>query len=463
MVAAPAEFVPEATAIEVAANAPEKTASAPDDLAKYYSERAKARPAMTFARPVEAVPVLVPVKKAPVKAAPRKPAPPPKPLSEELAAAVAVVLGGATEGAPGLTTTPFTLLEREAVSRVERRIQRIKFAKIGAWALLGAFILHFAITRVFYRTPTDDALQAYGQKMAGTVVPYYSSLLQPFQVDGTVVALNEAVDSKHLRYAVEVTLRLRESLYKPAFTNGTASYRQLQESLQSARAQELKFKLLEGKEGPEAPALPLLIQVSHRAGDTLVVRVPFEARRFGWAWRLGAPLLASRSTNRRIEGDALQRFASSPYLVYESSGTLSEIRRRSALARNYIIAVTKEVQKRSNVQAVADGPILAAQSAPIARPPILPSVAGEVALPAAATQAAIDPNASLAGFDPDAPAIVVPGLTPKEFDPNAPAIELPAAAGAQPPVVAAAPAAGLAITVPGLVDRRRVESAMPKR
>lgn len=379
------------------------------------------------------------------------------PMSAELAAAVAA----ATAGGAGTTAAPFiTVMQKEAVAREMRVLRRIRLAKLGLAALAGVVLLHFAITRIFYRAPTADALGAHAQSLTSAVVPLYSGLLQPLQVEGAVVTLNEAVDSRHLRYAAEVTLRLREALFVPAFSNGTKEYRQLQESLQSARAQELKFKLFEGTEAPDAPELPLLIQLSHRAGESLVVRVPFEARRIGWVWRLGPPVLINRSVNRSIEGDALMRYAGSPYLVYEDAGTLAEIRRRMRLARIYIIAVAKEVQKRSNVEAVADvaiepGPRVASLADTVA-------VAAGEPLPSAGPPAVRDFPAGPAGFDPNAPAIVVPGLTRAEFDPNAPAIVEPTLPPPPAPTPAQrpAPADGLSITVPGLIEVRRPSAGM---
>ena len=421
--------------------------------AKYYSERGISRPVIADLVRAPEPKTSAEKKAARVTATAQKQTA----ISAELAAAVAA----ATAGVPGATSAPFiTIMQKEAVAREMRVLTRIRFAKLGLAVVAGLVVLHLAITRVFYRAPTADALEAHAQSLTSTIVPYYSSLLQPLQVDGAVVALNEAVDSRHLRYAAEVTLRLRESLYTPAYSNGTVEYRQLQESLQSARAQELKFKLFEGAQAPEAPELPLLIQMSHRVGEALVVRVPFEARRIGWVWRLGPPVLINRSVNRSLEGDALVRYAGSPYLVYEDAGALADIRQRMRLARTYIIAVAKEVQKRSNVEAVADAAL--ERNSPGADRGDSGAVAsGEPLLPAA-MPARIDPDALPPGFDPNAPAIVVPGLTRAGFDPNSPAIVEPTPpplpASTTPPRLAPA-ADGLTITVPGLIEVRRPNAA----
>ncbi|HUR60566.1 MAG TPA: hypothetical protein VM029_22790 [Opitutaceae bacterium] len=367
---------------------PKRSEATPEQLAKYYPERPQPPPPVApVIAPAPPPPkkkkrvvppkqkaVVVPEKKpdavAPQKKAPVTPVAPKKklllaPVSDELAEAMA-----AATAEVETTSAAFTVAGREAAARTARRRLRNQWAKITGAVVGGLVALHLLVTQVVNRAPSDAMLQAYGQGIAGTVVPYYSSVLQPLQVERTVVALNEAVDSRHLRYATEITLRLREPLYKPAFSNGTAAYRQLQESLQSARADELKFKLFEGKTAPEAAELPPLLQVSHPAGQPVVVRVPFEAHRFGWAWRLGPPLLDRRSASQRLEGEALTRFAGAPYLLFEDRATLGEIRRRSALARAYIVAVRAELQKRSQAAPVAD----ASAKAPVVTLPAVTEV-----------------------------------------------------------------------------------------
>ena len=67
----------------------------------------------------------------------------------------------------------------------------------------------------------------------------------------------------------------------------------LQESLQWAREQELKLAALTLSARPPPPELPRLLQLLHRAGEPVVVRVPFEATKVGWGWRIKPPQLAS--------------------------------------------------------------------------------------------------------------------------------------------------------------------------
>ena len=331
-------------------------------------------------------------------------------ISADLAAAVEAVTAVPQAGA---TAAPFiTAMQREAVERELRRMRRKRIAWVAAGVLVVLVALHFAITRVFYREPTAEALEAYGHKVTAAVVPLYSTLLQPLQPGAHAITLSERLDQKHVRYAVEVTLRLREPLYGPAITNGTTAYRQLQESLQSARAQELKLKLFAGANAPQPPELPLLIQIYHRAGESLVVRVPFEARRFGWQWRLQPPQLERRAASRTFEGSTLARYANTPYLIFGAASSRAEMRQRMTGARDYIIAVLKEVRKHADSEAVSDAAAEALANRPAAD----------------ATTGAGLSLANLAAFDPDAVAVE---LAP--VDPNAPAIEQGAPKSNLPP------------------------------
>lgn len=363
--------------------------------AKYYAERGVSRPPMA-----ELVRVPTP------KRAPTDPAVGAKKLPElspELAAIVAEV----TAMKPSATAAPFiTAMQKEAVAREVRRRRVRRFARHGLVAVAAALALHLAITRWFHRAPSEEALAGYGQALIAEVLPLYSSVQQPLQIDRSTILPATKVDGEHLRYTAEVTLRLRQPLYAPASTNGSETYRRLQESLQIARAQEHKFKLFATAGAPEAPELPLLLQVSHRAGEAFVVRVPFVAKRTGWTWHLEPPQLDRRSVETPFTGAALAGYAETAHLIFGTAESRAEIRRRERLARDYIVAVTAEVQKRADVEAVAEpAPEVAAIEIPAvaAAPAIGPD---DPALPATANQTAIDPDAP--AIAPDAPAIEIP-------------------------------------------------------
>jgi hypothetical protein len=363
-------------------------------------------------------------------------------LSPELAAAVAAALAGV-----GGNTNPLfvPLSQKAAIGRSNRRRVQRRVALIGLGAIAALVVLHLVMTRFLYRAPTAEALEEYGQKLEAVVLPLYSSVTQPLQFDRTSIELKETIDSSHLSYVASITLRLREPLYAPALTNGTAAYRQMQESVQLARALDLRLKLLANVETPEPPDLPLIIQVSHPARDPIVVRVPFDARRFGWRWRIEPPQLAQRSVNRAFRGDTQARFANTPHLIFGRAGAANEMRARLREGRDYVVAISKEAQKRPEVMAAinaqggkagAGGPAfdpnapavelpLNEPNADAANRPAFDPNAPAVEQPAAATDASA---ANRPAFDPNAPAVQFPSRkqeTPPAIDPNAPAIQFP--------------------------------------
>lgn len=273
------------------------------------------------------------------------------------------------------------------------------------------------------------------------VIPLYSSARQPLQADGVTFEETDHVDSQRIRYAAEIKLTLRKPLYIPAVTNGTDAYRQLQERLQAARQRDLKFNIFLPGQGPPVPALPLLIQVSHHEGETIVARVPFEARRRGWRWRLLPPLVALRSANHPLIGDSLEHFASAPYLVFGDPNSRAEIRVLMKQATDYMYSVAKEVQKRSEVQAMVETPKPALAPDAVAVPAESATARADAAAQRRGGRPLFDPNAP--AFDPNAPAVGAklpvadpnaPAVSPKApaFDPNAPAIVVPSVAPGAP-------------------------------
>lgn len=318
-------------------------------------------------------------------------------VSAELAAAVAAVTSQVA--LPGCTAAPFiTAMQREAVARELKRRSMVRFSRVLAIAAVVAVLLHVTMTRFVWATPSENALQAHVRRLPDAVLPLFSSARQPLQADSVIITQADQINSNNFRYVASVTLRLRKPLYIPAVTNGTAQYRRLQQALLTARDQELRFNLFNATDAPEAPTLPLLLQQSHRVGETIVVRVPFTARRFGWSWRIDAAQLALNLANRVLEGDSIERYDGLPHLIFGSPATLADIRQRVKLANNYLLAVAKTVQRQSEVVAVTETP--AVDSALADQPARAEMLEGYASL------------ASRPAFDPDAPA----------FDPNAPAV-----------------------------------------
>ena len=322
-------------------------------------------------------------------------------VSDELAAALAKL---AIEYAPlPLTSAPFvSVKQREAEKHERRRLRRRWMAKVGVTLIVAIGIFHLVAIEVIFRLPPTAVLEAEVAQAAQALILLYSSGDQPLETARAVPVMRDNIDSSRIRYYAEVTLRLRQALYGPAVTNGTVEYRLLQEGLERAREQRLKNNLFPLNDGPEPPGLPQLIQVVHRAGATMVVRVPFEAERFGWRWRIAPAQLANRTVDRRFEGAKLDRYADTPYLIFGLPETMPDIRGRMKAARTFVTAIAAEVQRHANVEAVVETPI------------------GEPA-PATTTNA-LPTDGSRLQFDPNKPAVEPDG--PRlQVDPNKLAVE----------------------------------------
>src|SRR5690606_25225606 len=146
--------------------------------------------------------------------------------------------------------------------------------------------------------------------------------------------------------------------------------------------------------------------------EPIVVRLPFEARRLGWKWRLIPPQVALRSASRTFSGDVVSVYQDAPHLIYGASGTMAELRLLMRHARVYIIAVAQEVQKRSMLAAVSEPGADSAARAPAAD-----------AEPAGPDKPAPSVEELQRLFDPNAPAVDLPAdATAPAIDPNAPAV-----------------------------------------
>lgn len=286
-------------------------------------------------------------------------------VSDELAQALAKL--AAECAPPPITTAPFvSVAQRERVMKATRRRQKLRIVALAALAGSVLMAAHVSVTRFVFREPAASALQAHAHIVAKTVLPIYSSDVQPLGVAGFTTVLRDRANSGELRFFAEITLRLREPLYTPANTNGTVAYRQLQTSLHLARTQDIKHRLFDLGEGPTPPELPPLVEVAHRPGDVMVVRVPFSAKRVGWTWRLLPPQLAYRTASSGFVGIAASHYARTPHLVFGFAGSTATIRALTKAARDYIVAVNKQLQLKAN--AAPSSPVNPGQAMPLATP-----------------------------------------------------------------------------------------------
>ncbi len=315
----------------------------------------------------------------------------------------------AAEYAPlPITDAPFVSAKEKLLeAREQQRLRRWWLAKLGA-VVVGAIVaLYLFVSFALFRFPSDEALADQAQKTARAVLPLYSSNDQPLQIDQAVAVLSDVFDSHDIRYHAEITLRLREPLYGLATTNGTLVYRMMQESLRLTREQEINLNLFPSNDGPQPPDLPQLIQLLHPAGSPLVVRVPFEAKKFGWKWRIAPAQLANRVAKNFFEGAPLNHFNDAPYFIFGIPETMADVRERTSQARAYIVAISKEIQRRTaGGTAAADLPVVGMTPEASSDPGAGSGAAA--AFPPVPSDAA--PNS-----------VLLPGVR-RPFDPNKPAV-----------------------------------------
>ena len=318
---------------------------------KYFAERGVTRPPMA-----KVARSLMPETTVPAAPAewPKYPEFPSKPaLSPELSAAVDAI------GAflPGVTMSPFiTGEQREVLLREKRRLARRKLLRAAGVLAVLLLTVPVVANYVFNRVPPDEQLTAQGHKIAAEALGLYSSKAQPFQADADTVEFVERIDWTTVRYEAQVTIRLRKDLFGPAQTNGTVAYRMLQQSLFEARQLELKLNLFPASSGgPQPPELPVLVQRTHRVGTPLVIKVPVTADRFGWRWRLSPADYARRSASATLQGLTIENYEGAPYLIFGTPESMTDVRKQMAAARDYIIAVKREAQLRTNIDPDAPG------------------------------------------------------------------------------------------------------------
>src|SRR5438067_2300240 len=99
---------------------------------------------------------------------------------------------------PTITSAPFVnALQREAQAREARRERRRRLLKFAASAAAVAVVLHLSVTQFFFTAPTEEALDAHAARAGELVLPLYSSVDQPLQIDAVAPVFRDRVDRAH--------------------------------------------------------------------------------------------------------------------------------------------------------------------------------------------------------------------------------------------------------------------------
>lgn len=304
--------------------------------AKYYQERDKARPAMTQ------LPRAAPKSKS----APNTPVPPPgsgapkSSIYDELTAAVSAV----EQEVAAQATTFISAKQREEMELATRRENRRTLLRGAALFVAGLVVLHFLIINTVFREPTSAGLAAVAARAGSEILQLHSSPEQPLELVGSRAVVQERLTSAELRCEVAVTLRLREALVEPADSNGTLLYRSHAAAIPLVEAEAARRGLYPDGKAHVPPVLPKLLHTTHRSGETIVVRVPVTAQRFGWSWSFNAPEFDRRRASRVLNGAVLSRQGGGPILLLDSPGALAELRELTRLAKDYLEHIGRDLE-----------------------------------------------------------------------------------------------------------------------
>ncbi|MBI3885425.1 MAG: hypothetical protein HY302_06815 [Opitutae bacterium] len=335
-----------------------------DPWEKHYATRGRTRPPMmqVAANGEVVVPPEEPVAPAPrpADALPRPASAPPlpRPPSAPPLARPADPPGG-TAPAPKIAweTRPEFEFTNEAVMRraaAEAETRKRRDA-LRVWRFTGLAVLAVALvgagnevaSRIFNPAPAPALLADRSAEIGRQVLLLTSKPAQPLRLESARPVLFTEEIARRATYDVVVTLRLAADLYARADSNGAQPYLQLRQSLAEARARVLKHGWF--AQTPvlrEAPELPPLLALTHRAGEKLIVKVPLEAARRGWSWELAPVKIEQRRANRKLTGEVLARFSDSPFIVFGPDTDRELLRQKMAAARRYIIAVNLELARR---------------------------------------------------------------------------------------------------------------------
>jgi hypothetical protein len=244
--------------------------------------------------------------------------------------------------------------EEAKKARTREALRTWRFVALAVAAVAALIFFSELAAATTNALPPAARLQARSAEIAEQVRRLYDSPRQPLALEGVKPVLFAQEGSRRATYDVVVTLRLRVPLYAPANSNGAQTYLQLQRSLADARARVLRHGL--DQDNPAlrtAVEMPLLLAVTHKAGEPLVIKVPLEAERSGWTWKFGPPRLDQRNVSRQLTGNMIRHYQPAPFLVFGTPAGREQMRQKITEARRYIQAANTELARRGlSVRAV---------------------------------------------------------------------------------------------------------------
>ncbi|MDD3180959.1 MAG: hypothetical protein PHQ04_11505 [Opitutaceae bacterium] len=242
--------------------------------------------------------------------------------------------------------------EKELQEAAERE-SRAESAAKWSWVMLGTFGLAIVALIVFapllfVELPDAALLKEQSAQLAQQVLPLYNSASTPLSVASTREILLSHRGAWQATYEVEIALQLRQNLLAGATSNGAQPYLLLQQSLEEARFSVTKHRLYAEVSELRLPAeLPMLLEVVHRAGEKLTIRLPLQAVRGVFGWHFLPVDLTQRRPSRQLGGAPLSFYESTPHLIFgRGGGDSTRIRELMREARAYVTTVNKELAQR---------------------------------------------------------------------------------------------------------------------
>ncbi len=250
----------------------------------------------------------------------------------------------------------FEILDDAAVKQAAQEAEKARTREaLRTWRFVALAVVAAAALIFFYELAVATAnalppaveLQARCAEIAAQVHRLYDSPRQPLAIDDTQAVLFAQEGSRRVSYDVVVRLRLRVPLYAPANSNGAQAYLQLQRSLADAHTRVLRHGL--DQDNPvlrAAVEMPQLLAVTHKVGETIVIKVPLEAERSGWNWKFAPPRLDQRGVSRQLTGDIIRRYQAAPFILFGTPAGREQMRQKISEARRYILAVNAALARR---------------------------------------------------------------------------------------------------------------------
>lgn len=231
-----------------------------------------------------------------------------------------------------------------------KRKEALRVWRIVGGAVLAVLLVGLAneVGAAFFRgVPPPAQVAASGDDLGRQITRLYDKPAQPLVLESAQPVMFAHSTTRRADYDVVTTLRLRADLYAPAESNGAQPYLQLQQSLAEARAKVLKHSLFSTVPTlRDAPEMPRLLDLTHQAGEKVVVKVPLSATRSGWSWTLAPVKLEQRRANRPLKGEVIARFSETPFIVFNRGSARDIMLQKMQDARRYIIAVNVEFARR---------------------------------------------------------------------------------------------------------------------